>query len=518
MILSATVIHVPSEQPTIQAGLNAAAFGDTVLVAESIYTENLTWPSPDGICLTSESGPGNTIISGGGNGHVLTFSGSYTRLTVINGFTITGGKTNAGAGILVSSGSPAIIGNITENNTCQGGRDHGAGIYIAANSAPRIEGNLIRDNTCSDTATWNYGGGIFIDGDANPEICYNLITHNTCSRGYWNYGAGIYVDYGGRGVIYQNTIAENTNTQGDRGYGGGIYAASPAAPLIFCNLIAGNTCSSGIWNYGAGIHCATPARVVSNTIVGNALAGGSSRGGGIYLDSQVVVKNNVVAGNSATSGGGICNYRGPVTLRSNDVWNNTGGNYYNCSAGPGDISLDPLFTGGAHGAYYLSQIAAGQPGNSPCLDAGDTLLATSPLKLDSLLRAWTTRTDSAPDQIALDMGYHYPQGYFPVGVADRRNPPTARRASRPRSPLEVHPNPFTDAVHFHIPHSALRSSHFTLAIYDASGRRVGSLPVHCLPSAVCSATWDASRRAPGAYFYRLVADGETWTGRMVKTR
>jgi len=70
--------------------------------------------------------------------------------------------------------------------------------------------------------------------------------------------------------------------------------------------------------------------------------------------------------------------------------------------GTGNIDDDPLFLAGPMGAYYLSQTAAGQPTDSPALDAGSRLASDAGLDLR------TTRADSVGDSGVVDMGYHFP--------------------------------------------------------------------------------------------------------------
>jgi hypothetical protein len=94
-----------------------------------------------------------------------------------------------------------------------------------------------------------------------------------------------------------------------------------------------------------------------------------------------------------------------------------------CSGGVTNISADPLFVRPGywadandpniivepndpngvwvHGDYHLSQVAAGQAVDSPCVDAGSDLAAN--LGLDK----FTTRTDKVGDDGIVDMGYHY---------------------------------------------------------------------------------------------------------------
>jgi hypothetical protein len=67
--------------------------------------------------------------------------------------------------------------------------------------------------------------------------------------------------------------------------------------------------------------------------------------------------------------------------------------------GDGMLDADPLFVSGPLGDYYISQVAAGQAEDSPCVDAGDP---------DSDMIWGITRTDHVHDTSVVDMGFHYP--------------------------------------------------------------------------------------------------------------
>jgi len=78
---SAETIHVPDEQPTIQAGIIAASYSDTVMVADGNYSGqgnfNLDFMGRE-IVLTSENGPDNCIINCQSEGQGLYFHSNET--------------------------------------------------------------------------------------------------------------------------------------------------------------------------------------------------------------------------------------------------------------------------------------------------------------------------------------------------------------------------------------------------------------------------------------------------------
>ena len=95
----AAMIRVPGDYPTIQAGIDAAADGDTVLVADGIYTgagnKNLDFKGK-AITVSAENGAESTIIDCEGAGRGFYFHSRETSESVVSGFTIKNGSPGSG--------------------------------------------------------------------------------------------------------------------------------------------------------------------------------------------------------------------------------------------------------------------------------------------------------------------------------------------------------------------------------------------------------------------------------------
>ena len=187
---AAATIHVPADQPTIQAGINAAANGDTVLVAPGTYNEQFSFNGKT-IVVCSEMGPTVTTVLGSTiddeNHPTVKIMNGEGATTVLQGFTFKGGpiavRVNTSATVtrnvmtdqtyqswaaLAVQGPAKII-----NNTICHGANGGIANY---SSQATIKNNIIVHNTTY---------GIF-GGDIPIEGTYNDVYGNSPD---YNYGA-----------------------------------------------------------------------------------------------------------------------------------------------------------------------------------------------------------------------------------------------------------------------------------------------------------------------------------------
>ena len=191
----AVTILVPSEQPTIQAGINAATDGDTVLVAPGAYLGFSL--SGKMVVIMSSAGPETTIVEpSSSRSAVVEFTTSEPKGAEVSGFTITkGGNT----GILCIGSSPTIKSNVLVDNHGRYAYDGGA-ISLNSTTGSLIQGNIIYGDTAEV-----YGGAIHVRGGSQSDtIAYNVIYD---CQGYVDIRI---VDSVSDMQIYNNTISAST--------------------------------------------------------------------------------------------------------------------------------------------------------------------------------------------------------------------------------------------------------------------------------------------------------------------
>jgi parallel beta-helix repeat protein len=374
----AKTINVPGDAATIQAGINLASNGDTVLVAPGTYIENIDFNGKN-ITVTSSGGAAQTIINGNAVGVVVTFENGEGRGAVINGFTIQGPVPTDDSvqggydGVYVSEANPTITNNIITEN-------RGFGIEVSFGSA-FISGNTVTYTKTEGAPAGDYGcdyddgDGIYIGGGSSsitapPVIDHNTIEYNVghCEGG----GIGLYAAPDTT-VISNNIIANNQSL----GYGGGVYVVNTSASLIQ-NLIYNNT--SGVAGGGAYLSgpggsngAVGPVEVflTNNTIYGNTIQLNRDvedawvDGSQVALPnaaSQIGFFNDLIIANdsySAISCWPIYSYLSgaPPVVVNSDVLN-TGGAAYGgwCTTpagGMGNIAADPKFNDPSTGDFHL---------------------------------------------------------------------------------------------------------------------------------------------------------------------
>ena len=371
--------RVPQEYHNIQAAVNACSVGDTVLVSEGKYYENILITK--NIVLASlylfDDDPAHiekTIIDGSrpkskSYASVIRINGPTDTLCQVTGFTVQGG-----------SGDPQIYpDDILFKYWMSGG-----GINIT-DAGARISHNNVINNNVLEFGKYNCSGGAGISAGTAREnlkstpyviIEYNRVTGNT-AIGHWAEGGGIVLGQSGRishNIIMYNRVNSRTRSAGG---GAGIYLTSDYDIIFSDNYVRYNSAGiAGGLVIGSGKQRRGRAIILNNIFVNNRAfeVGGAvnlaEEGYGIFL-------NNTFADNKSITSAGAINITVGAhgVLHNNILWNN----------GESQLSVwgklqasHNLVQGGARGFRNLDEDPLFIPGDtlyrltddSPCISAG----------------------------------------------------------------------------------------------------------------------------------------------------
>ncbi|MHC4153548.1 MAG: right-handed parallel beta-helix repeat-containing protein, partial [Planctomycetota bacterium] len=348
----------------------------------------------------------NFALYGGG----MYFDPNSSGLVIDSAFVGNDANTDGGGMYIVYANDVTV----TDCNIFSNTGYRGAGIYcesaltvtisrceIKRNKAPDIAVVDVNDPNDPNSSITGYGGGIWCWG--TPALINDCVIANNVAN---TSGGGLYITGGAVSPYVFNCLIINNQAGRD---GGGISANWHAEPFIANCTVSGNAAPgtfgylNGNTGFGGGLYCGYGSRTT--------------------VTESIFWNNYALDGYEIAVGTGFNDLYDPLcshlTVRYSDVKGGLADVKVDNGCplptwGPAAINIDPLFITGPLGDYYLSQTAAGQPQNSPCLDFGS--VNASYLGLN----AYTTRTDEMFDKGVVDLGYHYPLSRYaePCRICD----------------------------------------------------------------------------------------------------
>jgi predicted outer membrane repeat protein len=540
------------DAPTIQAGIDSAAVGDTVLVGCGTYHEH-DIVLKGGVLLRSETGqPDCVTIEADSLGRVF-YCENQDGAVTLEGLTIAEGwpqdsmESIKGGGAYCEGCSLIVTDCVFASNRMSVShvgfaRSLGAGLYCTSSSVV-LTGCLFEDNLAHANSPDGMigvgarGGGIYASSTDLVATNCSFLGNEVRAMGFGPdedypsvsaHGAAL-ICSGGSVTLTDCDFHSNSASVTTSGILAMGSARGGAIFMSYCDSVAelsGCTFSSNlveefddyIGSGGGAVYCyrSTP-NITSCVFHENSAQYG---GGAIKGEAaEVTLTSCTLAQNSAEMGAGIwgktnAGVGSVITLNRTiisfsqigaavactgstalanccDVYGNAGGDWVNCLVGEEGVS----------GNFAADPLFCD-------LETGDlTLAANSPCLPGN-------HPDGADCGVIGALG----EGCEPAGVEDPNVLRTSLHLSR------ATPNPFATStnIRYVVPHP-LSGTWASLRVYDLAGRLIKTLVNAPSNGGIYDVTWDGRSNsgqpaAAGVYFYQLTAGGETQTGQAILLR
>lgn len=345
LISGAFVKYVPFEYSTIQKAIDNANDGDTIIIMDGVFHENIVIENKNitigsrFIVTGDTSYISKTIINGEKKGSVVSFLKGDQLMTCLSGLTLTNGSGKEGY--------------FSDHGYVYDTVYYGGGIYVGDTCRPKLEYLNIINNKA------DYGGGVYCKS-GSPKITNVRISNNNASRD----GGGLY----SVGSKYGFTISLSKITNNVAIMGGGfLYSGDfDNRCLHLIDTEISNNTATYVGKYGhesgGAINCGNSRIIMENVTMVNNKGFNDFYMGNYYLEihNSIIYKTKIfLYSEHDTVNSTIVDYSNIENGQNNFILNNA-----KLTWGIGNTTASPQFVNENYADYHLKS-------TSPCINMGN---------------------------------------------------------------------------------------------------------------------------------------------------